>query len=423
MAQPTPPHKSRYPGNSSGQRKQQPARPVYTYNADAKKQPRKQQSRPIVYDYDKMIEQEERRVNTIDVPQFTPKANTQSMPGARPQPSSMKETGAPAHPRKNPAVKHVQQEMFEPPLREPQRPHSEMYNQHAHENGKRTAQQPAPNSRKKVKGKRPSRKKTPKTPGEARRRRVRRTIMASVFAIILLIAGVFVSATVLFKIKTITVESTGEALMYENNQIKAVFGHPAGENLFGFRIKETQQAIEQALPYLQKVKIKRRLPDEIVITAEPAVETYTVENAQGGWAVLSGEGKVLRVTQEIPEGLMRIAGAQADAPLAGNPVKFTEEDKLQALEVILKTAAKQELGPINEINLSDMMEISLLYQDRIRIVLGTVNDMEYKIEWAWKLVTPEQTENSLGAEERGTLDVSSRGNDGLGRACWRAGVL
>ena len=56
-------------------------------------------------------------------------------------------------------------------------------------------------------------------------------------------------------------------------------------------------------------------------------------------------------------------------------------------------------------------------------MLGTANDLDYKIKWAWEMVTPGQTSDSLGEEERGTLDVSSRGEDGLGRARWRAGVL
>ncbi|MFR9161848.1 MAG: hypothetical protein ACLVJ8_16560 [Ruthenibacterium lactatiformans] len=86
-------------------------------------------------------------------------------------------------------------------------------------------------------------------------------------------------------------------------------------------------------------------------------------------------------------------------------------------------AQAQGLGPISEVDLTNTLELSFLYQDRIRIVLGTTNDLDYKIKWAWEMVTPGQTSDSLGEEERGTLDVSSRGEDGLGRARWRAGVL
>ena len=192
--------------------------------------------------------------------------------------------------------------------------------------------------------------------------------------------------------------------------------------MFGFNTAEAQQAIAAALPYLESVEIKRRLPDTVVITATPAVETYTVESA-AGWAVLSQSYKVLRVDAEAPAGLVRIDGAQADAPAPGQPVKFTEEDKLSVLQTVLSKAQAQGLGPISEVDLTNTLELSFLYQDRIRIVLGTTNDLDYKIKWAWEMVTPGQTSDSLGEEERGTLDVSSRGEDGLGRARWRAGVL
>lgn len=142
-----------------------------------------------------------------------------------------------------------------------------------------------------------------------------------------------------------------------------------------------------------------------------------------GWAVLSQSYKVLRVDAEAPAGLVRIDGAQADAPAPGQPVKFTEEDKLSVLQTVLSKAQAQGLGPISEVDLTNTLELSFLYQDRIRIVLGTTNDLDYKIKWAWEMVTPGQTSDSLGEEERGTLDVSSRGEDGLGRARWRAGVL
>ena len=110
----------------------------------------------------------------------------------------------------------------------------------------------------------------------------------------LLAAGFLISAAVLFKIETVTVESPDGQLAYDDSQIVAAFGQPAGENLFGFNTAEAQQAIAAALPYLESVEIKRRLPDTVVITATPAVETYTVESA-AGWAVLSQDRKSTRL--------------------------------------------------------------------------------------------------------------------------------
>ena len=95
-----------------------------------------------------------------------------------------------------------------------------------------------------------------------------------------------------------------------------------------------------------------------------------------GWAVLSQSYKVLRVDAEAPAGLVRIDGAQADAPAPGQPVKFTEEDKLSVLQTVLSKAQAQGLGPISEVDLTNTLELSFLYQDRIRIVLGTTNDLD-----------------------------------------------
>ena len=95
-----------------------------------------------------------------------------------------------------------------------------------------------------------------------------------------------------------------------------------------------------------------------------------------GWLVPS---KVLRVDAEAPAGLVRIDGAQADAPAPGQPVKFTEEDKLSVLQTVLSKAQAQGLGPISEVDLTNTLELSFLYQDRIRIVLGTTNDLDYKM--------------------------------------------
>ena len=100
------------------------------------------------------------------------------------------------------------------------------------------------------------------------------------------------------------------------------------------------------------------------------------------------------------------------------------DKRLEALSTLLTALDTAGMrGDVTRIEFADPEEMAFLYQDRIRIVLGTTNDLDYKIKWAWEMVTPGQTSDSLGEEERGTLDVSSRGEDGLGRARWRAGVL
>ena len=472
LARSTPPQKPVYPKNEPQPRRQAPQRPVYTYDADVPRQPRKPAGGRVVYDYNKSAgassgvpagSPARPAAPFVNTAPQAPQQGRGTAPAAGnnagiPEPRQPRDGGSQARGREEiygrpprsqaqaEAQRRPQQDVRRTPQREEPRwralpeqeaelkPRPGVYDQStdrprqpransASPGPARTPGGPPPGksgkARKKRRKKRPPR---PLTPGEARRRRVRRGILAGVLIAVLLAAGFLISAAVLFKIETVTVESPDGQLAYDDSQIVAAFGQPAGENLFGFNTAEAQQAIAAALPYLESVEIKRRLPDTVVITATPAVETYTVESA-AGWAVLSQSYKVLRVDAEAPAGLVRIDGAQADAPAPGQPVKFTEEDKLSVLQTVLSKAQAQGLGPISEVDLTNTLELSFLYQDRIRIVLGTTNDLDYKIKWAWEMVTPGQTSDSLGEEERGTLDVSSRGEDGLGRARWRAGVL
>ncbi len=205
----------------------------------------------------------------------------------------------------------------------------------------------------------------------------------------------------LFKIETVTVESPDGQLAYDDSQIVAAFGQPAGENLFGFNTAEAQQATVAALPYLESVEIKRRLPDTVVITATPAVETYTVESA-AGWAVLSQSYKGAACGCRGARGACahrRRAGRRARAGPAGEIYRGG-----QAVRPADRAfqGAGAGLGPISEVDLTNTLEPSFLYQDRIRIVLGTTNDLDYKIKWAWEMVTPARPATAL-ARKSGAL--------------------
>ena len=135
--------------------------------------------------------------------------------------------------------------------------------------------------------------------------------------------------------------------------------------------------------------------------------------------------KVLRTApaeDESAAALIQVTGAQAAAPVAGQPLAFTEPDKLTVLQQILAQTQSVGLVPIGQIDLTDILELSFVYDGRIKILLGTANDLAYKVEWAWRLVTP-QEETSLPDTAQGTLDVSRRNSEGRGQASWREGVF
>ncbi len=439
-----------YDYERQGGTRQAPSRPVYDYDHSAGSAARQTPARPV-YDYDRATGSTSRRAPSRPVYDYQSPASERpvvrepapfvnevddaarrkaQISGTHPQnttPKGASHSTARSMPRapEQRAARTVQKNMRQrewhatPQQEVPLKPRAPLYDQQA--DVRRTAQTKQKGRAKNVR--RAARKKKRElTPGQARRRRRMRFLLAGMFVTAALAVGVVFSAAALFKIKTVSVQQPEGGTAYTDDQIVAAFGQPVGENMFGFSPAESEQSLLEALPYLETVDIQRRLPDTVVIEVTPAVE-YCAVSGESGWAICSTSFKVLRIESEAPEGLIQVQGATAQSPSPGQPLVLTEADKLNALEQILSKAQTQGLVPISEINVSDLYEISFLYDGRIRIVLGTINDLDYKLDWAWRLVIPGQTEDGLTEEDRGTLDVSSRNEDGRGQAIWRSGSL
>ncbi|MEG1011718.1 MAG: FtsQ-type POTRA domain-containing protein [Ruthenibacterium sp.] len=253
---------------------------------------------------------------------------------------------------------------------------------------------------------------------DARAQRRRRNLYTTLGILIAVIVGIILSLTVLFKIETITVEGTTP---YGEAEIIAAFGRKPGDNLFAFNTDKTIAAMQQKLPYLETIKIRRALPSKVRIDVTSATDAYSVGSASG-WVLLSESLRILRIVPEEPAELAHIIGIEALNPVPGTPLQIENTDKLDALRKLQGELQTQELLPVTEINVTDTLNLSFVYAGRIRILLGTVNELGDKIDWAKYMVTPSGTQ-SLAETERGTLDVSSRNDEGRIQAIWSAGAI
>ena len=81
------------------------------------------------------------------------------------------------------------------------------------------------------------------------------------------------------------------------------------------------------------------------------------------------------------------------------------------LQTLLTELHEKDLfDGITAVDIADLSRISVVYQDRIRVVLGNDTNMEYKLRLAAVALTdPDQ---GLLPADRGTLDVSMTESDG-----------
>ena len=299
------------------------------------------------------------------------------------------------------------------------------------------------------------------TQAEQLRRRRRRRILGVLAVLAVLAAAVLLSVNLLFKVTAFRIENfdrttPADTGIYSGEDILNALQIEQDSNLFGFSTAAKAQQLSQALPYLDRVQVDIQLPGTVVVKVEPATERFAVPY-DGGWAILSDRLKILRLADSRPDGMLSLSMTLNDTfdPQVGSTVEPASYNSLldapeqaaasgdtaeptptatAAPEVVyLQTPAPEVLQTlltelheknlfdgITAVDIADLSRISVVYQDRIRVVLGNDTNMEYKLRLAAVALTdPDQ---GLLPADRGTLDVSMTESDGSIKAYFDPGT-
>ena len=300
------------------------------------------------------------------------------------------------------------------------------------------------------------------THSELRRRRRRRNLLMAFLGLLVVGIGVVLSLTVLFKVETFRIENMDESTpantgIYTEDAILGALGVPVGENMFQFSAAQKEKSMVVSLPYLERVEIRRRLPSTLVIRVEPAVETWCAQS-DSGWLALSDGLKIMAIGETQPEGLPALLGLDIEAPVAGYYLKLAtpnatatpapaasgvsssqtsstastsspstgEEnghDPLEDVNRLLELLWTYELkDDCTSIQFGEANELYFIYQNRAKVLLGTFNNLDYKLKFAAYLLHNEDGKG-IGDTEQGTLDVSHQLEDGSLRPTWSPGSI
>ncbi len=264
-----------------------------------------------------------------------------------------------------------------------------------------------------------------------RKKRARIILISMLVALMLLVLGIL-SVTVFFNAETIIVEGnthySAEALLKQG-------GLQVGQNLFRLDKFEVIEKMQE-LPYVKEVTIDRQLPNTLEITVienQPAVWLET----KNGVALLNEEYRVLELlelpkevlpapaekteeesdseeekeepTEQLPvysqlEGVPKLVGVTAKKLEVGKTTAFKEGDYagfLQRLYEACHANPDLQWNLIHEVRFNARYDIGLLYDERVNIVLGTLDQIDTKLELAVYVLN----ENG-GTVQAATVDVS-----------------
>ena len=233
-----------------------------------------------------------------------------------------------------------------------------------------------------------------------RRQRIRRMML---FAFLLFLAasvGIMLSLTVFFKISEITVSGGSK---YTAQQIIEACGIKTGANLFTANSEKAKQSIMQKLPYIGSVDIRKRLPSKLeIIIADTAPAAAVSE--PGGYTILDAAGKVLEINAGRPEGVPALTGVTFALKEPGKTARFQDEKTLELyMRIISLIKEKKDIRDITGVDLGDPTGLYITYQNRLKLLLGSDSDLDYKFAFIPGAV--EDIDKSYPGA-RGTIDFS-----------------
>ena len=231
----------------------------------------------------------------------------------------------------------------------------------------------------------------------ARRRRRRAILFYCVSFLVVIAAAVILSLTVLFRIDTIQVENTSR---YSQEEILEICGIEIGDNLFLADVNGAQEELDRKLPYAGNVRVERKLPATLQITVEEPVLSAAFEQ-DDSYILVSQENKILEIAQAAPAGCLVVSGLELENPRAGYPAVPKEEEVQQVFNSLTQALSDCAFSGITQIDVSNLYQMMVVYDGRIRILLGNSNDLDLKLVSAKKIV-----EEELEETEKGELDVS-----------------
>ena len=265
---------------------------------------------------------------------------------------------------------------------------------------------------------RPPREEVPNIVYTAPKPMQRGTFAWKLISMAAVVVAVFLGLSVFFRVDTITVAGADK---YTPWMIREASGVQTGDALLSISEARVASRIISDLPYIDEVKVSRKLPGTVEIQVTELQVTYSIEDENGGWWLISSSGRAIEaVSLEKALGYTRVEGLAIRTPTAGEQVQAlpgkiidpgegtavemdqTDADQQLAALVAIMTGLERSriIGEITVIDVTTITDLRLEYPQLLTVRLGDDKQLEYKISYLAAAV------EKLEANQSGELDLT-----------------
>lgn len=196
--------------------------------------------------------------------------------------------------------------------------------------------------------------------------------------VVLVIAAVVLSITVFFKIGSIVV--TGDEV-YNSETIIEASELNIGDNMFMFSKSEVSALVEEELPYIEQLAIKRSPTGKLTFIVTAAKAVMAIDRGDS-YVLLSHNCKVLEDAAEtIDEGVAIIGTSSVISTVPGTTAEFENTSDSETLTRLEDILIANSVAKITQIDITDYTNVKLKYDMRVTLKVGTVSSLEEKLDF------------------------------------------
>lgn len=195
---------------------------------------------------------------------------------------------------------------------------------------------------------------------------------------------------------------------YTSEQILSVCGIAAGDKLYDLPVApdELAEVLMKNFPYIKTVEVQRSIPNRVVIavtedTAEFVAEIY------GEYVLLSEELRVLEISGSKPEtDCIRLVLPEVKNAVEGECIEFKTDMFSVASAAAAAVCSETMRSGTTVLDISDRFGIWIGYENRYKLMLGDINDIELKLTIAFEIMKNE----IFSGGNKGTIYLENTGS-------------
>lgn len=213
-----------------------------------------------------------------------------------------------------------------------------------------------------------------------RRRRGHFGVLYKLLSVLVICGAIIAALTLFFRVDTVAV--TGQK-RYTEEQIREAAGVETGDNLYLLNKNTVANNIVTALPYIENIRINRKLPDTLLIVVKECGTALAVIQDGYAWYISPG-GKIVeqREAGEATDcGI--ISGCTLLAPSVGSRIALATEYAAQQESLLSLLSALEDAGMLEEVDgirLDDPACIAMDYAGRFTVEMLYGDDYAYKLK-------------------------------------------